>query len=246
MIVLRRDIERLHVRRNKQEVWRTFDPQNRADPLADGFGALSALDEIRLSPGAGVTPSPDQEALTITYVLEGALAQGNSTRRSEVIRVDEFQCMTTGRVRHNERNESQGAAARVFRLSLHAAEGGLACTREHKLFPVAERRGVLRIVASRDGRRGSLRLDQDALVHSAILEVGLHLVHELKSSHRAWLHIVCGEAAMGEHVLFRGDGAGVTDEIAVSFTARENSEILLIDLGEHQLNPASGLESRGC
>lgn len=238
MIVLRRGSERLHVRRSKQEVWRTFDPQNRADPLADGFGALSALDEIRLSPGAGVTLGPDQEAELITYVLEGALAQGDSTGRSDVIRVDEFQRMTTGRVRHTERNASQRAAAHVFRLSLHPAEAELDCTSEHTLFPVAERRGSLRIVASRDGRRGSLRLDQDALVYSAILEVGLHLVHELKPGHRAWLHIVRGEAAVGDHVLFGGDGAGVTDEPAVSFTARENSEILLIDLGEHP--PLSG------
>jgi len=237
VIVLRRGSERLCVRHRKQEVWRTFDPLNRADPLADGFGALSALDEIHLSPSAGVTPRPDQQAEVVTYVLEGALAQEDSTGRSEVIRVDEFQRITTGRVRHSERNASQGAAARLFRLSLHPAVAELDCTREHKLFPVAERRGVLRVVASPDGRRGSLRLHQDALVCSSILDPGQHLIHELKPGHSVWLHFVHGEAAVGGHILFGGDGAGVTDEPAVSLTARERSEILLIDLADRAPQP---------
>jgi quercetin 2,3-dioxygenase len=232
MNVLRRDKERHHVRRRKQEVWRTFDPQDRTDPLADGFGALSALDEIRLSPSAGAAPSPDQDAEIVTYVLGGALAQGDSSGRSDVIHVDEVQRMTTGRVRHSERNASQTEWAHVFRLSLHPLVAELDCAHEQRLFSVAERRGVLRIVASKDGRRGSLRLHQDALVFSAILDVGHHLVHALPTGRSAWLHVVRGEVAFDGLVLAPGDGVGVNGEPAISFTAREDAEILLVDLIE--------------
>ena len=237
MIVLRRDKERHHVRRRKQEVWLTFNPQDRTDPLADGFGALAALDEIRLSPSAGAAPSPDQEDEIVTYVLEGALAQGDSTGRSDVIHVDEFQRMTTGRVRHSERNASQTDWARVFRLSLHPSESELDCAHEQKLFSVAERRGVLRIVASKDGRRGSLRIHQDARIYSAILDVGQHLVHELQKGRIAWLHVVHGEVALGDLVLAAGDGVGVTTGPAISFTAQEDAETLLVDLSEPTPKP---------
>jgi redox-sensitive bicupin YhaK (pirin superfamily) len=231
MITIRRAIERHHVRRRKQETWRTFHPGDQADGAADGFGALSALDEIRLSPSAGAAPSPDQGAEIVTYVLKGALAQGDSTGRSGVIHVDEFQRMTTGRVRHSERNASQKDWAHVFRLSLRPSEAELDCAHEQRLFPVAERRGVLRVVASNDGRRGSLRVHQDALVYSSIIDVGQHLIHPLRSGRIAWLHVVRGEIALAGFVLVAGDGAGVTGEPAVSFTAREDAEILLVDLG---------------
>jgi redox-sensitive bicupin YhaK (pirin superfamily) len=57
-------------------------------------------------------------------------------------------------------------------------------------------------------------------------------VRELAPGRCAWLHIVQGEVTLGDFVLGTGDGAGVTAEPAVSLTAREESEILLIDLGK--------------
>jgi len=41
MITLRRSQERHHDHR-KREVWLAFDPQDRTDALADGFGTLEA------------------------------------------------------------------------------------------------------------------------------------------------------------------------------------------------------------
>jgi redox-sensitive bicupin YhaK (pirin superfamily) len=78
MITLRRAGERHHDRRRKREVWLTFDAQDRADPLADGFGALEVLDEDRLSPGADLPRRPHREAEIITYVRGGALAYDDS------------------------------------------------------------------------------------------------------------------------------------------------------------------------
>jgi hypothetical protein len=237
MIQLRRAKDRHHVRRRKQEVWLTFHPQDRTDPLADGFGSLSALDEIRLSPSAGAAPRLQQDAEIVTCVLEGTLAQGDSSGRSDVIHVDEFQRLTTGRVRQSERNASQTEWTRIFRLSLRPAEAELACTHEQRLFPVAERRGVLRVVASPDGRKGSLHLHQGALVYSAIMDVGQHLIHELRQGRIAWLQVVHGEIAFDGLVLVTGDGVGVTGEPAISFTAREEAEILLVDLVELPRKP---------
>jgi hypothetical protein len=48
------------------------------------------------------------------------------------------------------------------------------------------------------------------------------------------LHIVQGEVTFGDLVLTTGDGAGVTAERSVSLTAREDSEILLVDVADHQ------------
>lgn len=232
MITLRRAKERHRDRRREQEVWHTFRP-DRADPLAGGFGALAILDEDRLPPGAGIPGHPRRDAEIVTYVREGALAHEDSTGRSGVIHAGEFQRVTAGRgVRHSETNASRTDWAHVFQIWLRPSEAGLEPGHEQKRFSAAERRGGLCVVASPDARRGSLRIHQDALVYSAMLDAGQHVIHELSRGRSAWLHLVQGEATLGDAVLTTGDGAGVTAEPAVSLTAREETEVLLVDLGE--------------
>lgn len=92
------------------------------------------------------------------------------------------------------------------------------------------RRGVLCAVASPDGRRGSLRIHQNTVMYSAILEHGQHVIHELSPVRSAWFHVVEGEVMLGDVVLSTGDGGGVTAECAVSLTARAGTEILLFDV----------------
>jgi hypothetical protein len=164
--------------------------------------------------------------------------------RSGVIQAGEFRHLTAGRgYRHSEMNASRADWAHVFELWLRPSEAGLAPGQEQKRFCAAERRGGLCVVASPDARKGSLHLHQDALVYSAMLKRGDHVVHELAPGRSAWLHMVQGEAALGDIVLTTGDGVGVTAERAVSLTARKETEILLLDLGA-ELPPTAG-PSRG-
>jgi redox-sensitive bicupin YhaK (pirin superfamily) len=238
MIALRRARERHHDSRRRQEIWHTFYPQDRADPLADGFGALESLAEDRLPPGAGLPRCPPRDAEILTYVREGALAYEDSMGRSGVIHAGEFQRMTAGRrIRHSGTNASRADWAHVFQIRLRPSEPGLEPGQEQRRFCAAERRDGLCVVASADARRGSLRVHQDVLMYSAMLEPGQHVVHELAQGRSAWLHVVQGEAILGALVLSTGDGAGVTAERAVSLTALEETEILLLDLGEQVPRP---------
>ncbi len=231
MITLRRAKERQHQRRRKQEAWLTFNPQEGAgDTGADGFGALGILKEGRLPPRAG-TREPREDAEIITYVREGTLSYEDSMSQSGLIRAGEFQRMTAGRaVRYNETNASPTEWAHVFQIWLRPSVAGLEPGHEQKRFSLADRHGILRVVASPDGREDSLRIHQDAFLYSAILDRGGHIVHPLSEGRGAWLHIVDGEVTLGEVVLDTGDGVGVTNERVVSMTARVETEILLVDL----------------
>ena len=232
MITLRRARERRHERRRTQEAWLTFDPRDGPNPLDEAFGCLEILGEHRLPPGASV-PHPQRDAEIVTYVREGALAYADSLGHSGVIHTGEFQHMTALRgVRHRETNVSRSDWAHVFQIWLRPSEVGLAPGQEQKRFSAAERRGLLRVVASSDGRRASLRVHQDALLCSAMLDPGQHVVHELAPGRSAWLHVVKGEVTLGDVVVGTGDGAGLCGERSVSLTAREETEILLVDLGE--------------
>ena len=232
MVSLRRASERLHHRSRRQEDWLTFDPDSRADPLADGFGTLESLNEIRIAPGAAVPRNARHDVEIVTYVHEGVVAYEDSMGHSGVLQAGEFHRVTSGRsLRHSKMNASRSDWAHFYQFWLHPSEAELESEHAQKRFSAAERRGGLCVVASPDARRSSLRLHEDALICSALLDPGQHVVRELSQGRIAWLHVVQGEVTLGDIVLTSGDGAGITDERAVSLTARERSEILLVDLG---------------
>jgi redox-sensitive bicupin YhaK (pirin superfamily) len=238
MITVRRANERHYDRHHKQEVWLTFYPRDRADPRADHFGPLESLSERRLPPGAIASQTTHHDAEIVTYVREGALAYEDEPGGSGVIEAGEFQATGAGSaIRRSEKNASRSGWAQVFQILLAPSEPGVDGGHQLKRFSTAQRRGKLCIVASADARRGSLRLRQDALMCSAMLEPGQHVVHGLSPGRTAWLHLVEGEATVGDIVLTAGDGIGVTAERAVSLTAQSGAEILLLDLGEELLRP---------
>jgi redox-sensitive bicupin YhaK (pirin superfamily) len=249
MIKLLRNSERRHVRPGKHEVWHSLFAEDPPGPLDSGFGFLLAFDELRLQPGASTAPHCEDETEIVTYVYKGALSQEDTVGNSGVIHTGEFQRMSTGRrIRHKETSVSRTDSVQLFRMSLRSAQAGLDCDHEQKRFTEAQRRNLLCVVASPDGRKGSLRIHQDVLVCSAIVDPGYHLVHELAPGRTAWIHAVCGEATLNDIVLTRGDAVGVTNERSASLTVQENTEILLVDLGPTNLRswekPSRGNDGR--
>ncbi len=233
MITLTRANERRRARHDGHDTWVTSCARGSTNPETDDFGMLEALSEDHLSPGASIRRQLHRDAELVTYVLAGALATRGLDCSSSLLSAGGFQYISAGRgIRHSETNASRSAPAHLFHLAIRPSPAEPKPSRDQKWFSAAERRGRLCTVASRDGRRGSLRIHQDATVYSAILESGTHIVHELLERRRAWLHVVTGELSLGNLLLTTGDGAGVTAEHAISFTACEETEVLLVDLGD--------------
>lgn len=231
MITLNRESERHRVKRGQHDTWMTFGSGDGPELNKDEFGILMALNELRIPPGGVSAPHPSEEAEVVTYVYKGTLAQGDSSGKSGVVNAGEFQRMIIARgIRQKEKNPSRSEWAHIFRIYLRPSEVGLGSAQEQKRFAIAQRHNLLCVVASPDGRKGSLRLLQDALVFSSVLDPGRHLIHELLPGRRAWLHVIYGEVKLQEVIMTRGDGMGVTIEPSVSLTAQTNTEILLVDL----------------
>jgi hypothetical protein len=88
---------------------------------------------------------------------------------------------------------------------------------EKKHFTLADRRGILKLIASPDGKDNSLKIQQDVEMYSTLIHKGNHMIHELRPGRKAWLHVVKGRIDLSGLLLHAGDGAGFTDETAVSF-----------------------------
>ncbi len=233
MITTRTADERLHDHRSDRDVWRTFYPQAPAMPYPDGFGTLEFLDEDRVAPGAPLAFRHRRDAETITWVCEGEIEYEDTKGRLAVARAGEFQhTIAEGDAHHGGRNASHTDWARVFRIWLRPTAAGGEPRREQKRFTAADCRGRLCLIASPDARAGSLRLHQDVLIYSALLDPGQHVVHELLPGRFAWVHVVDGEVTMEDIVMTAGDGAGIREARGVSLTARRTTSLLLLDVGE--------------
>lgn len=230
MITLRRAKGRHCERQARREIWVSFSPKHAADPFAHGFGPLLRFDEGFLPSGASLPLPPHSNADLVTFVYEGALVYDDAEGFSDVIHTGEVQRTTAGHGVHHRALSAGRRRVHLIQLSIQRDRDGPPASSEQKRFSAAERRGLLCVVASPDARRGSLRIYQDARVYSSLLDLGQHIVHPLAEGRGAWLHVVSGALSLDDLVLTAGDAAAIKVRRSVSFTARAQSEVLLIDL----------------
>jgi redox-sensitive bicupin YhaK (pirin superfamily) len=167
----------------------------------------------------------------VTYVLEGAVAHKDSMGTGSVIRPGEVQLMSAGTgVTHSELNPSSTELSHFLQIWILPERDGLPPSYEQRAFPEDARRDTLRLVASRDGRDGSVTIHQDVSLYAALLSPDTTVEHALAPGRHAWLQVTRGSLALGTAVLAAGDGAAVSDEGAVRITGREPAEVLLFDL----------------
>lgn len=231
MIRIRRSRERGHADHGWLNSFHTFSFADYHDPKHMSFGALRVINEDRITPGAGFPTHPHRDMEIISYPLEGAIEHKDSMGTGSVIRPGDVQRMTAGSgVTHSEYNHSKSEGAHFFQIWILPNKPGLTPGYEQKAFADAEKRGKWRLVASEDGREGSVVVHQDVSLHVTILEKGEKVVYAVKRGRRVWLQIARGAIAVGAEVLVQGDGAAITDEEAISVEAQDAAEVLLFDL----------------
>lgn len=232
MIAVRKAEERGVARFGWLDSRHSFSFGHYYDPAHMGFRALRVINEDRVAPGAGFETHGHRDMEIISYVLDGALAHRDSLGSGSVIRPGDVQRMTAGTgIRHSEFNASKSEPVRFLQIWILPERQGLAPGYEQKTFPASEKRGRLRLVASRDGREGSVTLHQAVDLYAALSEPGTALSHRLAPGRHAWLQVARGAVTLNGEPLRQGDGAAVSGETELTIAAaEEDSEILLFDL----------------
>jgi redox-sensitive bicupin YhaK (pirin superfamily) len=228
MITIRPAAARGHANFGWLDTHHTFSFGHYYDPRHMGFGALRVINDDRVAPGAGFPTHPHADMEIITYVLEGALAHEDSAGNAAVIRPGEVQRMSAGTgIRHSEFNASAEAPAHFLQIWLLPEREGLAPGYEQKAFEIGD---APSLVASRDGRAGSVTVHQDAALWAAKLQPGKRVRHGLAEGRRAWLHVARGDAVLNGRELSAGDGAAIAGETGLELATARGGEILLFDL----------------
>jgi redox-sensitive bicupin YhaK (pirin superfamily) len=167
----------------------------------------------------------------VTWVLDGVVKHRDSTGSEGEIRPGEAQRMSAGTgIQHSEFNGSADEPLHLLQIWIEPAQTGLEPGYEQKYFAPAERQNQLRLIASPDGRDGSVTIVQDAAIHAALLDAGARLEHSIASGRAAWIQVARGTVVANGVTLVEGDGAAISDETSVRIAGVEAAELLLFDL----------------
>ena len=209
----------------------TFSFGEYHDPRHLGFRSLRVINDDRVAAGAGFGTHGHRDMEILSYVLEGAIEHKDSMGTGSVIRPGEIQMMRAGTgVMHSEYNPSKTEGLHFLQIWIVPDRRGLAPAYGQK--PVdreAARRGFA-LLASPDGREGSLQIAQDATLWLALVEKGEKRELPLRSGRSAWVHVARGTVDVNGHALSEGDGAAVTGTDAVALAGTGSAEVLVFDL----------------
>ena len=209
----------------------TFSFSEYHDPNHMGFRVLRVINEDRVQPGQGFGTHGHRDMEIVTYVLEGALAHEDSLGNGSILRPGEFQRMTAGTgIRHSEFNSSDTDEVHFYQIWLLPRRPGLEPSYEQRSFPTDERNGKLRLVASPDGREGSLTIQQDVGILLSSLAEHQAVTYQLKPARYAWLQVLRGSVDLNGESLSVGDGVAIADEPSLTIRGVKAAEIMLFDL----------------
>jgi hypothetical protein len=231
MITIRRAGDRGHRNYGWLDTFHTFSFNDYHDPAFMGFRSLRVINEDRVEPGEGFGTHPHRDLEIITYVLSGALAHRDSMGNGSAIRPGEVQRMSAGTgVTHSEFNGDAEQPVHFLQIWLLPERKGIPPSYEQKAFPESEKTGRLRLVASRDGREGSVRIHQDADLYATVVGKDESVPVSLRPGRYGWVQVARGAVRLNEEALAAGDGASVSGEGGLTLTGLEPAEILVFDL----------------
>lgn len=232
MMKIRRADERGFADHGWLRSFHTFSFADYYSPQNMGFRALRVINEDRVAPGAGFGAHAHRDMEIISYVLEGALEHRDSMGTGSVIRPGDVQRMSAGTgVRHSEYNASKTELVHFLQIWIVPDRSGHPPSYEQRSFPEDERRDRLKLVASADGREGSVRVHQDVSLYAALLSAGARVTFEIRAGRGVWIHVARGEVELDGTRLFTGDAVAIEEAGTLALEGREGgAEILLFDL----------------
>jgi redox-sensitive bicupin YhaK (pirin superfamily) len=230
MLTVRKSEDRGHANHGWLDSYHSFSFADYYDTAHMGYGPLRVINEDRVQPGRGFGTHGHRDMEIISYVLEGELGHEDSMGNGSTIAPGDVQRMSAGSgVRHSEYNHSKSGVTHFLQIWIEPKFTGIKPSYEQKHFTAAEKRGRLRLIASPDGREGSVSMNQDALLYAGLFDGIERAELRLDAGRRGYVHVARGRITVNGQVLAAGD-ALKTDDAALVLENGQAAEVLVFDL----------------
>jgi len=231
MLTVRKAEARGHANHGWLDTYHTFSFADYYDAREMGYGPLRVINDDVVAPGQGFGTHGHRDMEIITYVLEGALEHKDSMGNGSIIRPGDVQRMSAGTgVRHSEFNPSREERVHLLQIWIEPKFTGIRPSYEEAQFGAAEKKGQLRLIASPDGRDGSVTIHQDARVYASLLDRDDAVTHAVAPGRRAYVHVARGTVKVNGTPLKGGDGVKAENISTIELAGGNDAEVLLFDL----------------
>jgi quercetin 2,3-dioxygenase len=88
----------------------------------------------------------------------------------------------------------------------------------------------LRLIASRDGRDGSVVVHQQVDLYASLLQQNSALEHVIEDSHKLFVQIISGFVTVNGQAASAGDGVQLSGEQNLTITSEAEAEFLVFDM----------------
>jgi quercetin 2,3-dioxygenase len=231
MLTLRKSEERGHANHGWLDSYHTFSFASYYDPAHMGFRALRVINQDRVSAGMGFGTHPHKDMEIISYVLEGSLEHKDSMGNGSTIVPGEVQRLSAGTgMTHSEANHSKTDRVHFLQIWILPNQTGIEPSYEQKMFSKEEKLNKLRLVASHDGRDGSVLVHQDVNLYATAITPGNQVDYTVPSDRYAWVQVARGTATLNGQPLKEGDGVAISEPGSLSIVGQDEAEVLIFDL----------------
>lgn len=229
-----KDVRRAEERGHADHGWLqshfSFSFADYYDPKHMGFRSLRVINDDVVAPGMGFGTHPHRDMEIITYVLSGQLEHKDSMGNGRIIKAGEFQYMAAGTgVKHSEFNPSSSEPVHLLQTWILPSAQGLPPRYEERL-AAATPVGQLVLIASKDGRDNSMKINQDVNLLLARFSAGNAVSHRLGADRHAWVHVAEGEMIVNGENLKGGDGIALSGEKKIELGAVTEAQALIFDM----------------
>lgn len=210
----------------------TFSFASYHNPDRVQFGPLRVINEDRIAPGQGFPQHPHRDMEILTYPISGSIEHKDTMGNGTVIRAGDVQRMTAGSgIQHSEYNHSKSDELHLLQIWIFPEQKDLEPGYEQTTFTRDDKLNQLRLIASRDGRDGSVTIHQRADIYASVLEAGQSLEHTAEGSHKIFAQVISGKLSINEQTLAAGDGLQIEGETLLAIVGKMDAEFLLFDMG---------------
>jgi quercetin 2,3-dioxygenase len=230
MFTVRHAAERGHIDMGWLDTYHTFSFGRYVDRAHMGYGPLRVINDDRVAGGKGFDAHPHDNMEIITYVLSGALAHRDSMGNGSVIKPGDVQHMSAGTgITHSEFNASETEGVHLLQIWILPQKRDIAPVYGQVHFSAEEKRGRLCLVASGDGRDGSIPINQDADMYASLIDGAETVTHALRKSRKGWVQVARGNLTCNGRPMKAGDGAAIEDEDIV-LEKGTDAEVIVFDM----------------
>ena len=231
MLTLRKSGDRGYADHGWLKSFHSFSFAAYHDPQHMGWGNLRVINEDRIAPGTGFGTHGHRDMEIVSYVLTGNLAHQDTLGNVKGIPPGDVQRMSAGTgVQHSEFNHAPKDTTHFLQIWIEPNVTGIQPGYEQKSFTDAEKRGVLRLVASNQGKDGAVTLHADASIYAGLIDGAETAALNLNPARKAYVHLVRGELQVNGQALKTGDAALIEGERQLTLARGRDAEVLVFDL----------------